>query len=94
MGRCRGRQSYCVLRPQNTGGEESPNVRQNHSNVVAPQSQKVAALLRTRCGGDRLGWVQMSKRDLQRIGVLTEVLAGRRTTESAAGVSGVSVRQT
>ena len=36
----------------------------------------------------------MSKRDLQRIEVLTEVLAGRRTTESAAGVLGVSVRQT
>ena len=40
-----------------------------------------------------MGWVQMSKRDLQRIEVLTEVLAGRRTTESAAGVLGVSVRQ-
>ena len=36
----------------------------------------------------------MSKRDLQRIEVLTEVLAGRRTTESAAGVLGVSLRQT
>ena len=41
-----------------------------------------------------MGWVQMSKRDLQRIEVLTEVLAGRRTTESAAGVLGVSLRQT
>ena len=40
-----------------------------------------------------MGWVQMSKRDLQRIEVLTEVLAGRRTTESAAGVLGVSLRQ-
>ena len=36
----------------------------------------------------------MSKRDLQRIEVLTEVLAGRRTTESAAAVMGLSVRQT
>ena len=36
----------------------------------------------------------MSKRDLQRIEVLTEVLAGRRTTESAAGVLGLSLRQT
>ncbi len=36
----------------------------------------------------------MSKRDLQRIEVLTEVLAGRRTTESAAGVLNVSLRQT
>ena len=36
----------------------------------------------------------MSKRDLQRIEVLTEVLAGRRTTESAAAVLDVSVRQT
>jgi hypothetical protein len=26
-----------------------------------------------------MGWVTMSKRDLQRIEVLTEVLAGRRT---------------
>jgi transposase len=36
----------------------------------------------------------MSKRDLQRIEVLTEVLAGRRTTGSAASVLNVSVRQT
>jgi transposase len=40
-----------------------------------------------------LGWVQMSKRDLHRIEVLTEVLAGLRTTESAAAVLAVSVRQ-
>jgi transposase len=36
----------------------------------------------------------MSKRDLQRIEVLTEVLAGGRTTASAAAVLAVSVRQT
>jgi transposase len=36
----------------------------------------------------------MSKKDLQRIEVLTEVLAGRRMTESAAGVLNVSLRQT
>jgi transposase len=41
-----------------------------------------------------LGWVQMSKRDLQRIEVLTEVLSGRRTTESAAALLDVSMRQT
>ena len=35
----------------------------------------------------------MSKRDLQRVEVLAEVLAGRRTTESAAGVLSVSLRQ-
>jgi transposase len=35
----------------------------------------------------------MSKRDLQRIEVLTEVLADQRTAESAAGVLGVSLRQ-
>ena len=35
----------------------------------------------------------MSKQDLQRIEVLTEVLAGRRTTESAAAVLDVSMRQ-
>ena len=57
------------------------------------QIQSVAALLRSRCGGDRVGWVQMSKRDLQRIEVLAEIQAGRRTTESTAGVLGVSVRQ-
>ncbi len=33
------------------------------------------------------------QRGLQRIGVLTEVFAGRRTTESAAVVLGVSMRQ-
>jgi transposase len=40
-----------------------------------------------------LGWLQMSKQELRRVEVLTEVLAGRRTTESAAGVLGVSLRQ-
>jgi transposase len=41
-----------------------------------------------------LGWLTVSARDLQRIEVLTEVLAGRRTTASAATVLAVSVRQT
>ena len=36
----------------------------------------------------------MSKRDLQRIEVLTEVLAGRRTIASAAAILAVCVRQT
>ena len=36
----------------------------------------------------------MSRKDLQRIEVLTEVLAHRRTTESAAAVLDLSVRQT
>jgi hypothetical protein len=36
----------------------------------------------------------LSKRDLQRIEVLTEVLAGKRTAASASGVLAVSVRQT
>ena len=40
-----------------------------------------------------MGWVMMRKQDLQRIEVLTEVLAGRRTTESAAAVLDVSMRQ-
>ena len=40
-----------------------------------------------------MGWVMMSKQDLQRIEVLTEVLAGRRTTESAAAVLDMSMRQ-
>jgi hypothetical protein len=34
----------------------------------------------------------MSERDVQRIGVLSEVIAGRRTVASAAGVLAVSVR--
>ena len=40
-----------------------------------------------------MGWVMMSERDLRRIEVLTEVLAGRRTTESAVAVLDVSMRQ-
>jgi Winged helix-turn helix len=39
-----------------------------------------------------LGWVTMSERDVQRIGVLSEVMAERRTVASAAGVLAVSVR--
>ena len=40
-----------------------------------------------------MGWVTMSERDLQRIEVLTEVLAGRRTVASAAVVLDLGVRQ-
>ena len=40
-----------------------------------------------------MGWLQMSKQELRRVEVLTEVLAGQRTTESAAGVLDVSLRQ-
>ena len=40
-----------------------------------------------------MGWLQMSKQELRRVEVLTEVLAGSRTMESAAGVLGVSLRQ-
>ena len=40
-----------------------------------------------------MGWVTMSERDLKRIGVLTEVLAGRRTVAAAATVLTVSERQ-
>jgi transposase len=40
-----------------------------------------------------MGWLQMSKQELRRVEVLTEILAGSRTTESAAGVLGVSLRQ-
>jgi hypothetical protein len=32
----------------------------------------------------KMGWVTMSERDLQRIEVLTDVLAGRRTVAAAA----------
>lgn len=39
-----------------------------------------------------MGWVTMSERDVQRIGVLSEVIADRRTIASAAGVLAVSVR--
>ncbi|MDX6462558.1 MAG: hypothetical protein QOJ51_3806 [Acidobacteriaceae bacterium] len=41
-----------------------------------------------------MGWVTMSERDLQRIEVLTDVLAGRRTVAAAATVLAVSERQT
>ena len=40
-----------------------------------------------------MGWVMMSERDLQRIEVLTEVLAGRRTVASAATVLDLNARQ-
>jgi hypothetical protein len=40
-----------------------------------------------------MGWVMMSERDLHRIEVLTEVLAGRRTVASAASFLAISVRQ-
>jgi len=40
-----------------------------------------------------LGWLSVSKQDLQRIEVLGEIVAGRRTTESAAAIVAVSVRQ-
>ena len=40
-----------------------------------------------------MGWLQMSKQELRRVEVLTEVLAGSRTTESAAGVLCVTLRQ-
>jgi transposase len=40
-----------------------------------------------------MGWVTMSERDLQRIEVLTDVLAGRRTVAAAATVLAVSERQ-
>ena len=41
-----------------------------------------------------MGLVQMSERDLKRIEVLTEILAGRRTVESGAAVMGLAWRQT
>ena len=41
-----------------------------------------------------MGLVTMSERDLKRIQVLTEVLAGRRTVVSAAAVLALGVRQT
>lgn len=40
-----------------------------------------------------MGWLSVSKQDLQRIEVLGEIVAGRRTTESAAAILAVSVRQ-
>ncbi len=41
-----------------------------------------------------MGLVTMSERDLQRIGILSEVLARRRTEVSAAAVLSLSTRQT
>ena len=40
-----------------------------------------------------MGWLSVSKQDLRRVEVLTEVLAGSRTTKSAAGVLDMSLRQ-
>jgi hypothetical protein len=40
-----------------------------------------------------MGWVLMSERDVQRIEVLTEVLAGRRTVASAALLLAITARQ-
>jgi transposase len=40
-----------------------------------------------------MGWVTMSERDLQRIEVLTDVLAGRRAVAAAATVLAISERQ-
>ena len=40
-----------------------------------------------------MGWVLMSERDVERIEVLTEVLAGKRTVVSAAVVLAITVRQ-
>src|SRR5580700_2198038 len=47
-----------------------------------------------RFGRKRLGLVTMSGRELQRIEVLSEVLARRRTEISAAAILGLSTRQT
>ncbi len=41
-----------------------------------------------------MGLVQMSERDLKRIEILTEILAGRRTVESGAALMGLAWRQT
>jgi hypothetical protein len=41
-----------------------------------------------------MGLLTMSERDLERIEVLTEVLAGRRTAVSATAVLAIGVRQT
>jgi len=40
-----------------------------------------------------MGWITMSERDLQRIEVLTDVLAGRRTVAKAGTVLALSERQ-
>ncbi|WP_041598124.1 hypothetical protein, partial [Granulicella tundricola] len=41
-----------------------------------------------------MGLAQMSERDLKRIEVLREILAGRRTVESGAALVGLAWRQT
>ena len=40
-----------------------------------------------------MGWITMSERDLQRIEVLTDALAGRRTVAKAGTVLALSERQ-
>lgn len=44
-------------------------------------------------GGTDVGWVVMSERELNRIGVLSEVEAGRLRVEDAAGLLGLTRRQ-
>ncbi len=39
-----------------------------------------------------MGWVVMSERDLHRIGILSEVVSGRRSAASAASLLAVSSR--
>jgi hypothetical protein len=40
-----------------------------------------------------MGWISMSERDLKRVEVLSEVLAGRRTVAAAAAVLAISERR-
>jgi hypothetical protein len=44
-------------------------------------------------GGLSLGWLRMSKRDIKRIEVLADVVAGRITSDSASLLLDMSVRQ-
>jgi hypothetical protein len=81
ISRSEDHQSYLLLTPSNTRRKESPNVRQNLRKVIVPP-------IRSDTNG--MGLVTMSERDLKRIQVLTEVLAGRRTVVSAA--AGVDAR--
>jgi len=60
-------------------------MRQNRTNVIVPP-------IRNDTNG--MGLLTMSERDLKQVEVLTNVLADRRTVESAAAVLELGVRQT
>jgi hypothetical protein len=77
---------YCIL---------IINKSDNRSSVwwVCRPSLEVSGPCLLEMSVSKMGWVTMSERDLQRIEVLTDVLAGKRTVAAAATVLAISERQ-